>query len=141
MTTTDVQTALLQLLAICRGSLPQYMRHARPHQTSQSDEAQAALADIVADQDVMAERIAGKLEALGTVPKSVEFPMEFTGLHDMSIDYLIDRAIRRQNEDIAALDRLSNSLACHQSVRSLADEASGMAVAHLEALQECLAAE
>lgn len=138
MTSTNAQAALLRLLAICRGSFVQYLRHARPHGMDQADHAQSTLADVAADQDVLTERIVSRLEVMGVVPQRVDFPMLYTGLHDLSLVYLLERAMEFQEQDIAALQQLSESLARHQSIRSLVDEATGMAMAHLEALQDCL---
>lgn len=135
----DANRALYELLAITRGSFPHYLRYAHPHIGSGSSECLAVLSDIVADQEILADRVAEQLERRGKLVPSVEFPMAFTDSHDLALSYLIERAIRYQRHDLAALHRLSDSLECHQSIRSLVDEAKGMARAHLESLEECMA--
>lgn len=131
--------ALHELLALTKRSFLQYQRHAQPYRQGNDEEILATFSDIVADQDLLVERIVGQLERRGHVPPSAEFPMEFTGLHDLALDYLLDRAIDYQKRDIEALEQLSESLACHQTIRSLVDEAKGMARGHLQSLEECCA--
>jgi hypothetical protein len=139
MPQVDAIRALYELLALTRGSFPHYLRHAHPYSVRGERECLAVLSDVVADQEVLANRVVEQLERRGKQAPSVEFPMTFTDSHDLSLDYLVKRAIRYQRQDLAALQRLSDSLDCHQSIRSLVDEAKGMARAHLESLQECAA--
>lgn len=137
MPQVDAIAALHELLALTKRSFPQYMRHAQPYRRGNVADVLTTFNDIVNDQDLLVERIVGQLERRGHAPPSAEFPMEFTGLHDLALDYLLDRAIDYQQRDIAALEQLSDSLACHQTIRSLVDEAKGMARGHLQSLEEC----
>lgn len=139
MPQVDAIAALHELLALTQRSFPQYLRHARPYRHGDDEEVLTTLDEIVADQDLLVEKIIGQLERSGHIPPSAEFPMEFTGLHDLALDYLLDRAIDYQKRDLAALELLSESLACHQTIRSLVDEATGMARGHLQSLEECCA--
>jgi hypothetical protein len=131
------EAALTELLLLMRRSFPHYLKFAHPYVRRVDGEREAVLDDIVVDQAVLADRAAEQLDALGATPPNVEFPMEFTDAHDLSIDYLVDRAIRYQRTALQVLDDLAKSLVYNQSVRSLVDEARGMARAHLELLQEC----
>lgn len=137
MPQVDAISALHELLALTRGSFPHYLHFAHPYLTTGDQQCLRTLDDIVADQEVLAQRVVEQLERRGKLVPSVEFPMTFTDSHDLALGYLIERAIRYQRQDLAALHRLSDSLDCHPSIRSLVLEAKGMARAHLEALEEC----
>ena len=137
MLTVTAQAALTELLALMRRSYPQYLKFAHPYARQVSGEREAVLNDVAADQSLIADRAMQQLDALGVVPQRVEFPMEFTDSHDLSMDYLIERAIRCQELDLLALSELAEALPFNQSIRSLVDEAKGMTRGHLESLEEC----
>lgn len=137
MLPVTAEAVLTELQVLLRRSFAQYLEYAHPFARNSDGESLLIIGDIVADQSMMADRAADQLIALGAIPPSVEFPMEFTGTHDLSISYLIDRAIAYQQSDIDRLRQLSDALPRHQSIRSLIDEARGMAIAHLEALEDC----
>lgn len=137
MSPVTAEAALTDLLLMMRRSFPQYLRYAHPYESRSNAECEAVLDDVVADQTLMAERAVEQLSAAGITPPNAEFPLEFTGLHDLSLDYLIDRAIQYQQSDLQALGALAAALPFNQSIRSLVDEAKGMATAHLESLEEC----
>lgn len=139
MPSVDAVTALTQLLAITSGSFPRYLSQIHVYRTGQDARATLVLGDIAADQQVLAERVARELNHRGRVHTGMQFPLEFTDAHDLAIDYLVDRAIRYQRQDLKQLQRLSESLDRLPTVKSLVDEAYGMALAHLELLEECAA--
>ena len=131
------ESALSTLLLLMRCSFAQYLRYAHPFVRRNHTEAINVLDDIVADQTLMADRAEAAIESMGRVPPNVDFPLEFTDSHDLAIEYLVARAIKHQEQDLETLGRLSASLTHHASIRSMAEEAKGMAQAHLESLQEC----
>lgn len=137
MNRTDVITLLGQVLAMQLRSFPQYLAHARPYVPPGREEVLAVFRDITMDQSLMAGRLLERIDALGGAPTSSEFPMAFTTAHDLSIDYLLDRAIEYQQQDIAHLRRLSQALELAATDRALVDETLGMAQGHLESLEEC----
>lgn len=139
MPSVDAITALTQLLSITSRSFPRYLSQIDVYRTRQDAEATLVLGDIAADQQVLAERVAHELNQRGRVHTGLQFPLEFTDAHDLALDYLVDRALRYQRQDLEDLDRLSESLDRLPTVKSLVDEARGMAVAHLELLEECSA--
>ncbi len=61
--------------------------------------------------------------------------MGFTDLHDLSLDYLVSRLIRCQQQDIAVIAACVPQLATAPAAQTLAEEALGAARAHLEALE------
>ncbi len=97
-----------------------------------------AIAAMVADQDALAERIAQMVVDRKALPREGEFPMEFTDMHDLDVDYLIGAAAEYQKQDIATLGPLIESLRFAPAAKSLAEETLGMAKGHLDSLGELI---
>jgi hypothetical protein len=127
---------LNRLLAIHCKSFPQYMRWSRPHVPAGRGEELEAVQAIAQDQDVMAERISRMIVDGDALPRSGEFPMEFTDLHDLDIDFLMRLAVRYQEQDIAAIQQLVDRLHTAPAAKAIAEEALGMAKGHLDTLRE-----
>ena len=136
---TSPNQILLTLLVLLRRSFVQYLRYAHPYGMPAKGETADVLADLLADQDVLAARVTERLEAAGAAVPNIEFPLSFTDTNDLSIEFLIERAIRHTRQDLAKLEGLGDSLALQASLRSLVDEAKGMLQSHLESLQELAA--
>jgi hypothetical protein len=127
---------LNRLLAIHCKSFPQYLRWSRPYvPAGRGDELEAIVA-VAQDQDVLADRISRMIVDGDARPRSGEFPMEFTDLHDLDIDYLLKLAIKYQEQDLAAIQQLVERLQTAPAARALAEEALGMAKGHLDTLRE-----
>lgn len=127
---------LNRLLAIMCRSFPQYMRYARPHVPAGRGEELEALEAIALDEDVMAERISRVIIDAGALPRTGEFPMEFTDLHDLDVDYLVKIAVRYQEQDVAAIQGLVDRLQTAPAAKALAEEALGLSKGHLDSLYE-----
>ncbi|BBO32607.1 hypothetical protein [Lacipirellula parvula] len=132
----DVIHWLNRLLAIHCRSFPQYMRWARPHVPAGRGQELEAVDAIALDQDIMAERISRMIIDADALPRTGEFPMEFTDLHDLDIDYVILTAVRYQEQDVAMIEQLVHRLQSFAAARSLAEEALGMSKGHLDTLRE-----
>lgn len=127
---------LNRLLAIQCRSFPQYLRYARPHVPPGRGDEVEALEAVALDEDVMAERISRMIVDAGGLPRTGEFPMEFTDLHDLHIDYLVKAAVRYQEQDVAAIQGLVDRLQTAPAAKALAEEALGLAKGHLDSLYE-----
>jgi hypothetical protein len=136
MITIDVIRHLNRLLAIHCRSFIQYLRWARPHVPPGHEDEIDALTAIADDQDGMAERITRLILDSGALPRSGEFPMEFTDLHDLDIDFLISAAVKYQEFDLTAIQRIVDGLATAPAARAIAEEALGMSKGHLDSLRE-----
>jgi len=136
--TSDSRTidVLNRLLAIHQRSFPMYLESARPFTGANESPAASALSYIAADQRAMAGRIIAMLLEAEAQPGHGEFPMEFTGLNDLGINYLVGRAADYQRQDIASIERCVAELEPVSSARALAEESLGMAKGHLESLEE-----
>ena len=67
------------------------------------------------------------------------FPFEFTGLVDLSADYLLGIIIDHQEKDIAVIQDCVNQLEADPLAQALAEESLGAAKGHLDSLQELVA--
>ena len=134
-TTVDV---LNRLLALHHRTLPQYLCSAHPWCTSRDDQAERALRQLAQDQRLMVDRLGLAILAEGGRPDLGEFPMSFTGLHDLSLDYLMGEVTRRQRQETQVIRECVSQLQHAPAARALAEEALGAAEGHLQNLQEVM---
>ncbi len=128
--------ALNQLLQLHYRSLPMYLRHAEPWAREGSDERIAAVRDILADHERIASICADWIQRRGGLIELGEFSMEFTDLHDLSLDFLLRELIVYQRQLIEEIKSLLPALSTDPPVHSLAQEALGAARGHLQNLEE-----
>jgi hypothetical protein len=127
---------LNRLLVLHERSLPVYLSYAPPYELAAHPKAKAVLDQIVADQKRTIDRLGTLvIESGGTVDYG-EFPMSFTSLHDLSLDYLLKLLTERQQKFITACERLAEMLSMAPYAQAAAREAVGEAKGHLENLQE-----
>ena len=130
-------SALNRLLTILSRSFPMYLTYAPPWSPrGDEDQALVALRHIVADEEALCERIAETILDLGGQINVGEFPMQYTDLHDLSVDFVVRLARDYQKQDIAAIERCVDDLRLAPVAKALAQEAIGMAKGHLESLEE-----
>lgn len=127
---------LNELLPLLSRSLPQYLQWSRPHVAPGREEALAAVLDVARDQEALAARVGRLIEDAGGRAFTGEFPMEFTDLHDLDLDFLLPLAVRRQQRDLAALGDLAQQASPAPAAKALIEEAVGLAKGHLETLRE-----
>ena len=139
MTTSTIE-ALNKLYVLHHRSLPVYLHYAPPYQLARNAKASATLGQIVADQTRTADQLATLVLDSGGQIDPGEFPMWFTGLHDLSVEYLVAKLSERQERFIAACEQLAESLTLAPYAQAAAREAVGEAKGHLDNLRE-LAAE
>jgi hypothetical protein len=136
MPSSDTIETLNRVLAILERSFPQYLQWARPYIPPGREDVVEAVADMVAGQRALADRVIEMIADSGALPDTGKFPIEFTDTHDLGIDYLIEEAIGYQKQDIADWAECVDELNLSPSAQSLASEALGMAKGHLESLEE-----
>ncbi len=136
MMTLDAIRQLNRLLAIHCRSFVQYLRWSRPYVPPGGEDALDTLEAIATDQDALADRISSMIVDAGALPRTGEFPMEFTDLHDLDIDFLIAAAARSQEYDVAAIEQIVADLQSAPAARAMAEEALGMAKGHRDSLRE-----
>lgn len=136
MAPMQTQALLNRLLATQYRSLAMYLIYASPW-TSQGDErAQATLQHMVDDQKSLSSRIAEYIQQHHGNVELGDFPMEFTGVNDCSLDFLVRKLIELQQATIREIESIVSALAADPRARSLAEETLGAARGHLENLEE-----
>jgi hypothetical protein len=136
MTSANTHDVLQRLLAIHGRSFPRYLAYADPWTHAGDKRAMEAFQHIVADQELMIDRIGAMLVEEGRPADPGPFPMEFTSVNFLSLDYLIRRAIGYQTADVGALAQCAQQLHLAPAAKAVAEEALGLAKGHLETLQE-----
>jgi hypothetical protein len=130
-TTNDI---LNRLWVIHNRSLPSYLAYARPWWESDDQGPAERLNDIVRDQQEMADRIGRTILENGGQLIAGEFPVKFAALHDLGSEHLRAELIRYQSRTVDAVELLAEQLPPASFARALAQEALGMAKAHLDSL-------
>lgn len=138
MLQTSTIAALNRLLAVESKSFPQYLQYSRPYIPPGRDTVVETVASIVADQNGLADRVSQILIDAEAPIRTGEFPMEFTDMHDLGIDYLVNMAVAYQQQDVGTISQLVEQLQSTPAAKALAEEALGMAKGHLESLHELL---
>ncbi|MAT71115.1 MAG: hypothetical protein CMJ58_16500 [Planctomycetaceae bacterium] len=136
----EIVNLLNRLLAILCKSFPQYLRWSRPFVPAGRGEVMEAIGSIADDQDRLADRVSRMIDEAGYPPRDGEFPMEFTDMHDLGIDFLINAAVAYQEQDVETISKLVDRLQTAPAGKAIAEEALGMAKGHLDTLRELVAA-
>jgi hypothetical protein len=127
---------LNRVLTTLYRSLPMYLEYAVPWTHHGDERAVATVLHIIEDQKALCRRIGDYiLEHHGRID-SGDYPLAFTSLNDVALDYLIGRLIESQRQDIQVLENCVAQLEHDARSRSLAEEALGAARGHLESLEE-----
>ena len=127
---------LNHLLAIHHRSLPVYLRSAPPWTRRRGDTAVEALGRIAAAQSALVDRIGAMIIELDGAVRYGEYPMVFAEWHDLTVGFLLSRAVDGQLHDILNIEKCAGWLEDAPRARALAEEALGEAKGHLETLQE-----
>lgn len=137
MNRVDPVDSLNRLLQVLYRSLPVYLQSAKPWHARCNEAVCDALANLAEDQQHYARRVAEAIQEAGGRIEPGCFPTSFTGLHDVSADYLRRLAIELQTRDIACIEQCLASLSNDPRLRPLVEEVLGNAKGHLEMLEEC----
>jgi len=136
MDSANTNDVLNRLYAIHNRSLPKYISYARPWPEAGTEEAWKTIELIVADQLRTIERLGEMLDARSFNVAAGEYPMSYTGLNDLSIEYLTERMIEQQKRDISSIEQCVEQLSLAPMAQTLAKESLGAAKGHLDSLIE-----
>ncbi|MFP6649024.1 MAG: hypothetical protein VB817_06170 [Pirellulaceae bacterium] len=117
-------------------SLTVYLQYAPPWLEKGHEEVTTVLEQIVSDQEATVDRIGTMIQSAGEDIDPGKFPISFTGLHDLSIEYLVSLMIEGQREIISISEQAVSELAADAMAQAVAQEAVGAAKAHLDSLLE-----
>jgi hypothetical protein len=135
MNRTEPIDVLNQLLRLLFRSLPVYLRETQFWARGGDAPALAALHTIAADRKRFAERLAEAIDKRGGVADAGRFPVAFTGLNDVSLEYLLECVGREQQEEIPALQRHLMELEGDPEAHALAAEVLANACKHREMIE------
>lgn len=136
MPTDASRDALTRLLVVQHRSLAMYLRDAAPWTPPGEEQATETLEHIAADQRTMSGRIVDFLiDRYGRVDTG-EYPLEFTGLNDCAMEYMVRELIAAQKQTIGVIEGCVRDLARDPAALVLAEESLGAARGHLESLEE-----
>jgi hypothetical protein len=139
MLSRKVVAALERLLVILYRSLPMYLTDAVPYSGQHDQRAVEVLKFIVADQKSSSARLAHYLQTQHVALNMGHYPMSFTGMHDLSISFLVSQLIDCQRQDITKIEQVVADTSADPRAHALAEEALGGARAHLDALGDLAA--
>lgn len=134
--TNNSPDVLNRLLAIHYRSLPMYLVWACPYRRPQDEQAWKVVHQIVDDQKATAARIVELIQDRNQRVAYGDFPITFTGSHDLAMSYLVRRLSEWQRGTVAAIQQCYDALANDPIAQALADESLGAARGHLETLEE-----
>lgn len=135
MTETSTYDILNRLYVLHNRSLAAYLNYARPWAIQAHPRTLAVLEQMVADEQATADRLATLIMETGPVEPG-EFPIIFTGWHDLSVEWLVNKLIERQQKTILIIEKLISQLGFAPYAQAIARETLGQAKGHLENLQE-----
>ena len=127
---------LNRLLAIHGRSLVLYLSSAAPWVREGQGEAAALLSTMAVEQNEIVDKLGGMIVDAGGRVEPVGFPMEFTGYHDLSLDYLLSKLIELQQRDIDEIQSVVEAAPDGTTTQSVAQDALGSAKGFLESLRE-----
>lgn len=133
--TQDIFVRLFQRLY---RSLPMYLADATPWTHPGAEQARRVLTGIVADANLYCRRIAHRILQLRGRLDLGEYPMEFTDLNMLSLDYLLTELVRWQKADIGTFEQIAAELPEGGEDQALAEEVLGNWRGHLQSLEELL---
>ena len=133
MTTVDILNRLLQ---VQNRSLLAYLAQASPFVDRADRRAAEVLANMHANQQAMAARLADAVRERRGRVEGGTFPMDFTNLNFVALNRLLPELIQHQRRDISVIERCVAQLQNDPQARALAEEVLGAERAHLEQLEE-----
>ena len=136
MSDQKIIDVLNRLLAIHTTSFPTYLVCTGPWTHRGDEKSTETLSQVVADQHATADRVVQMITELDGSVASSSYPMLFTDLHDLALEFLLPRLVDYQRQDVVQIETCAADLADAPLSRALAEEALGAAKGHLESLEE-----
>ena len=136
MTSLDTNAVLNRLLILHHRSLPAYLSYAIPWLHRDNEAAVEVLQSISADHRALVDRLGELIIDGGGVVAYGHFPLRYTALHDLSLDYLVTRLVEFEKQLIPQISECADQLRMNPAAQAVALESLGEAKAHLQSLEE-----
>lgn len=127
---------LNQVAALHHRSLPTYLTYARPWVQIGNEAKAAIIDDIATDHHDLVQRILQVLEADDRPVMLGDFPMEYTDLNDLALDFILQELTHYERRLLRTLEEIASWVDRDRSSYLLVNMAIGMAMGHLENLAE-----
>ena len=128
---------LNRLLQLVYRSLPVYLEYAVPWHRHDDQEAVEALRHAAEDHQETAQRLARFIYDHDGAVDLGEFPLEFTDLHDLDMEYLLPLVVEAERRTIDEMEQIVQQLQSPEA-KTLAEEVLGAEKAHQDRFQELL---
>lgn len=128
--------ALNQLLMIHARSLPVYLSDTSPWERPGQEDARRVLKTIADDHRRTVDQLAGVIEEFNGNVDSGDFPLLYTSFNDLSVDFLLRKAVEFQKRELQVIDECIETFATAPRAKALAQEIRGAALGHLDSLVE-----
>lgn len=138
MTSLDTNAVLNRLLILHHRSLPTYLGYAIPWLHRDNEAALQVLQSMATDHRALVERLAELIIAEGGAVAYGQFPLRYSALHDLSLDYLVTRLVEFEKQLIPQISECADQLRMNPVAQAVALESLGEAKAHLQSLEELL---
>jgi hypothetical protein len=127
--------ALNEILVILHRSLPVYLSFATPWVAHGNEESHRVLARIVEEKEGDVHRLTELLDSRRHTIIRGEFPMDYTSLHDVSLEFLTGQLIGEQRQEVQRIESCERRLTGDPEGRNLAAEVLETARRHLRWLE------
>ena len=127
---------LNQILQIEEYSLANYLMDARPWMRDGDEPLAATIARLYEDRLESAKKISHLIVDRDGYIQPGSYPLDYTGLNDVSLDYLYPLLVDQQERIVARLEELTEQLRNDPEAYALAQEILGNERGHLENLRE-----
>lgn len=137
-TSERVIAGLNLILTTLRQSLTMYLADSSPWIAGDTSNKLATLRSIVADQRRLIDELGTAIIARNGVAGRMGFPTEFTGMNDLSFDYLVQQAAEKYvKRDLQVIQRAVDQLEGDAEALELGQRVVGATKAHLDMLENC----
>lgn len=131
----DSNHALNRVLVVLHRSLAAYLSYADPWVAYGNEESRRIFDRIVADKKERVAQLTTLLHARRHTIDFGEFPMDFTSLHDVSLDFLLKGLVEHQRRDVQTIEGCLGRLKGDAEGRALAEEILASSQRHLHSLE------
>jgi hypothetical protein len=132
----DSNYILNEVLVALHRSLPLYLSFAEPWVAFGNEEPRRVLTAMVAEKREGVARLTALLDARRYAIGFGEFPMDFTSLHDLSLDFLLQQLLEDQKREVLLIESCLDQLTEDAEGRALVADILASERRHLQSLEE-----
>lgn len=136
MTSLDTNAVLNRLLIMHHRSLPAYLSYAVPWLHRDNEAALEVLQSIAEDHRALVDLLGEMIIGEGGTVAYGHFPLRYSALHDLSLDYLVTRLVEFEKQLIPQISECAEQLWTNPAAQAVALESLGEAKGHLQSLEE-----